>query len=131
MKKILLIVFAALLLVGCGNEKIDGEALYKTIDYETAKEFVDSSQALLIDVRSYEEYEKSHIEEAINVPLDTISEATIKAVTIDELDNIIVYCESGERSKEAAIKIIELGYTNVYDLGSMDNWKIEDATSES
>ncbi len=131
MKKILLVVLAALLLVGCGNEKIDGEALYKTIDYETAKEFVDSSQALLIDVRSYEEYEKSHIEEAINVPLDTISEATIKAVTIDELDNIIVYCESGERSKEAAIKIIELGYTNVYDLGSMDNWKIEDATSES
>lgn len=131
MKKILLVVLVALLLVGCGNEKIDGEALYKTIDYETAKEFVDSSQALLIDVRTYEEYEKGHIEEAINVPLDTISEATIKAVTIDQLDNIIVYCESGERSKEAAIKILELGYTNVYDLGSMDNWKIEDATSES
>lgn len=131
MKKILLVVLAALLLVGCGNEKIDGEALYKTIDYETAKDFVDNSQALLIDVRTYEEYEKGHIEEAINVPLDTISEATIKAVTIDQLDNIIVYCESGERSKEAAIKIIELGYTNVYDLGSMDNWETDNAeTSE-
>ena len=131
MKKILLVVLAALLLVGCGNEKIDGEALYKTIDYETAKDFVDNSQALLIDVRTYEEYEKGHIEEAINVPLDTISEATIKAVTIDQLDNIIVYCESGERSKEAAIKILELGYTNVYDLGSMDNWETDNAaTSE-
>ena len=131
MKKILLVVLAALLLVGCGNEKIDGEALYKTIDYETAKDFVDNSQALLIDVRTYEEYEKGHIEEAINVPLDTISDATIKAVTIDQLDNIIVYCESGERSKEAAIKILELGYTNVYDLGSMDNWETDNAeTSE-
>ena len=131
MKKILLVVLAALLLVGCGNEKIDGEALYKTIDYETAKDFVDNSQALLIDVRTYEEYEKGHIEEAINVPLDTISEATIKAVTIDQLDNIIVYCESGERSKEAAIKILELGYTNVYDLGSMDNWETDNTeTSE-
>ncbi len=124
MKKILLVVLAALLLVGCGNEKIDGEALYKTIDHETAKEFVDNSRALLIDVRSFEEYEENHIEGAINVPFDTISEETIKAVTITELDNIIVYCASGERSKEAAIKIIELGYTNVYDLGSMDNWNV-------
>lgn len=126
MKKFLFILLIGLLLVGCSNEKIDGESLYKTVEREVAKEFVNNSKALLIDVRDYSEYEQGHIDGAINVPLDTISKETIENVTNSKIDNIIVYCMSGVRSKEAAIKIIELGYTNVYDLGSMDNWEITD-----
>lgn len=128
MKKVLLLIIAVILLTGCGKEKIDGEALYKTIEGDLAYEFVNASKAILIDVRTIEEYEKDHIEGSINIPYDEITEEKIKNVTNSEIDNIIVYCQSGSRSKKAAIKIIEYGYTNVYDLGSINNWEtVEDA----
>lgn len=126
MKKILYLLVICLLLVGCSNEKIDGEALYKTIESSIAKEFVSNEKAILIDVRSFEEYEQRHIEDAINIPFDTISKEAIENITNSKIDNIIVYCQSGSRSKEAAIMIIELGYTNVYDLGSINNWENTD-----
>ena len=122
MKKILFLLIV-LLLVGCTSGKIDGDALYKTIKGEIAMEFVNNSKAVLIDVRTFEEFNENHIEGAINIPVDEITEERLKEITEDKLDNIIVYCRSGNRSKNAAIKIIELGYTNVYDLGSIDNWK--------
>lgn len=124
MKKIILVLFISLLLVGCSNDKIDGKTLYKTIDGTLAQEFVNNDKAILIDVRTIEEYENVHIEGAINIPFDNINEESIGMVTDSKIDNIIVYCQSGNRSKEASIKIIELGYTNVYDLGSINNWEI-------
>jgi len=128
MKKVLLLIIAFILLTGCGKEKIDGEALYKTIEGDLAYEFVNASKAILIDVRTIEEYEKDRIDGSINIPYDEITEEKIKDVTNSEIDNIIVYCQSGSRSKKAAIKIIEYGYTNVYDLGSINNWEtVEDA----
>lgn len=128
MKKVLLLIIAVILLTGCGKEKIDGEALYKTIEGDLAYEFVNASKAILIDVRTIEEYEKDRIDGSINIPYDEITEEKIKDVTNSEIDNIIVYCQSGSRSKKAAIKIIEYGYTNVYDLGSINNWEtVEDA----
>lgn len=127
MKKILWIVVLLVVITGCGNEKIDGEALYKTIEVAVAQEFVNNDKAILIDVRTLEEYEEGHIEDAINMPFDTISKETLKNVTNSKIDNIIVYCKSGERSRKAAIKMLELGYTNVYDLGSMSNWEGQNA----
>lgn len=121
MKKVFLLLLLVFSLVGCSNEKINGEALYKTIDGPLAQEFVNNEKAILIDVRTLEEYEQGHLEKAINIPLDTINKESIQNITENTIDNIIVYCKSGTRSREAAIKIIELGYTNVYDLGSMDN----------
>lgn len=122
MKKILLLL-VVLLLVGCGSNKINAKALYKTIKGDIAMEFVNSSKAILIDVRTLEEYEDKHIEGAINIPLNEISKEKLEGVTKSKIDNIIVYCRSGARSKEAVLKIIELGYTNVYDLGSINNWE--------
>lgn len=122
MKKILCLLILSLVLIGCSNEKIDGEKLYKKIDSELAYEFVSNEKAILIDVRSLEEYEKGHIENAVNIPLETITKKSIENVTSSNIDNIIVYCKSGTRSREAAIKIIEFGFPNVYDLGSMEDW---------
>lgn len=123
MKKALLILSILLFVAGCSN-KIDGEAIYKTIDLELAKDFVSSEKAVLIDTRSYEEYSKEHIEGAINMPVDEISKKSIEGVTNSKIDNIIVYCGGNTDCKSIAIKIIEYGYTNVYDLGntaSIDN----------
>lgn len=127
MKKLLWIVVLLIVITGCGREKIDGEALYKTIEATVAQEFVKNDKAILIDVRTLEEYEEGHIEDAINMPFDTITKDSLKNVTNSKIDNIIVYCKSGARSKEAAIKMLELGYTNVYDLGSMSNWEGQNA----
>ena len=124
MKKILFLLLGLLFLTGCGSNKIDGEVLYKTIDGDLAYEFVTGFKAILIDVRTYEEYTNGHIDGAINVPLDSIAKEVMENITNSNIDNIIVYCQSGNRSKEAAIRIIELGYTNVYDLGSINNWKV-------
>jgi rhodanese-related sulfurtransferase len=121
MRKILLLLII-LFLVGCNSNKIDGEKLYKTIEGDLAMEFVNTSKAILIDVRTFEEFNDNHIEGAINIPVDEITKDRLKEITEDELDNIIVYCRSGNRSKTAAMKIIEYGYTNVYDLGSINNW---------
>ncbi len=117
MKKTLLILSILLFVVGCSN-KIDGEAIYKTIDLELAKEFVANEKAILIDTRSFEEYSKEHIEGAINMPSDEINKKAIEGVTNSKIDNIIIYCGGTTDCKSLAIKIIEFGYTNVYDLGN-------------
>lgn len=73
--------------------------------------------AIIIDVRTKDEFDEKHIKSAVNIPVDEIS--SIK----EKKDKpIIVYCQSGNRSKVAAQKLIDLGYTKVYNLGSIDNW---------
>ena len=122
MKKLLCLLLLCLMVIGCSSEKINGEKLYKQIEAPLAYEFVSNEKAILIDVRSLKEYEQGHIENAINIPFDTITKEILENVTNSNIDNIIVYCQSGTRSKKAAIKIIEFGYTNVYDLGSIEEW---------
>ena len=82
--------------------------------------------ALLVDVRSLMEYNQGHIDGAINIDVQDILNMTDSLVyenaNISKDKKIIVYCRSGSRSSSAASKLIELGYKNVYDLGSIDNW---------
>ena len=82
--------------------------------------------AILIDVRSSQEYNEKHIDGAININVEDILN-TDGALVYDNSEigfnkTIIVYCRSGSRSNTAANRLIELGYTNVYDLGSINNW---------
>ena len=79
---------------------------------------------IILDVRTEEEYKKSHIPEAINIPNEEITiETTNKLTDKDQL--ILVYCRSGNRSKEASKKLVKLGYTNVYDFGGINDWKYD------
>lgn len=117
MKKILLL-FVILMLVACSND----ENTLKKITYADAKELISTNEVTIIDVRSVEEYQNSHIENAINIPLDTISIDVLNDVIFAYESNIIVYCASGFRSNKAQQLLIDLGYINVYDLGSIDNW---------
>lgn len=105
----------------CHCNKIDNcecGGMYQTVDSEQAKNLIYNGNTFLIDVRSKAEYNGGHIEGAISVPLDEIEE-----IELAKNINLIVYCKSGSRSKNAALKLLELGYVNVYDLGSMNNWK--------
>ncbi len=105
----------------CHCNKIDNcecVGMYQSVDYEQAKNLIYNGNTFLVDVRSEAEYNGGHIEGAISVPLEKIDD-----IKLAKNLNLIVYCRSGSRSKSAALKLLELGYVNVYDLGSMDNWK--------
>ena len=92
--------------------------MYQTITYDKAQNLMANHLVHIIDVRTTQEYESEHIEGAISLPLDEIEN-----IKYAKNSNIIVYCKSGTRSKNAANKLLDLGYVNVYDLGSMENWK--------
>ena len=104
-KKIISLIICILLLTAC-----DG----KSISYKTITE----NEAIIIEVRTVEEYNTGHIVDAIYIPVDNIS-----SVSYDKDQVIIVYCASGRRSANAAQELIDLGYTKVYNLdGGLINW---------
>lgn len=118
MKKILYVGILSLLLIGCGK------ADYQTISANKAKEMMEKESVIIVDVRTNIEYEEAHILDAINIPLDELTETKIKE--IEELsskgNSILVYCASGRRSKQAAQKLADMGYTKIYNFGGINDW---------
>ena len=88
-----------------------------------AKEKIINDGAILLDVRTKEEYNEKHIDGASLLPLDKIDIDSISQIVSEKDTPIIVYCRSGNRSQQAREKLIALGYSKVYDLGAMSNWK--------
>jgi len=117
MKKIILAIMI-ILLTGCSS-------ISKTsvITYNDALKLINDSSATIIDVRTESEYNEGHIEDAILFTLDTINESTAKDKIKAKDSYVIVYCRSGNRSKQAQELLNSLGYTNVYNLGSISNWQ--------
>lgn len=116
--KLIIIVLTCFLLLGCSNET---KATYEKIDSEQALEIMkENDKYQILDVRTREEYGEGHVANAFNLPYDEINEFT----TFDKDTILFVYCKSGNRSKIAAEKLLELGYT-VYDLGGLDSIDLE------
>lgn len=112
MKK-LIIILSLFLLTGCVTDKMSAK---QAIDKMSNEE-----SYIIVDVRTQEEYAQKHIKDAINIPLASITDSTpIELPDLDE--NIYVYCRSGNRSHQAAKKLAKLGYTNVIDIGGINNW---------
>ena len=104
--------------------KNEEKAEYKKITSDEAKNIMLTEKPIVVDVRSLEEYNEGHIPNAISIPLETIeNEAETKLKNKDDL--ILVYCRSGRRSREAALRLIEKGYTNVIDFGGIQDWNGE------
>ena len=101
------------------------ESSYQQITQEAAKEMMDTQEVVILDVREQHEYDSGHIPGAVLLPVGTITEDTAAAV-IDELDTVVlVYCRSGNRSKTASQALVDLGYTNVYEFGGINDWPYE------
>ena len=101
------------------------ENSYQQITQEAAKEMMDTQEVVLLDVREQHEYDSGHIPGAVLLPVGTITEDTAAAV-IDDLDLVVlVYCRSGNRSKTASQALVDLGYTNVYEFGGINDWPYE------
>ena len=101
------------------------ENSYQQITQEAAKEMMDTQEVVILDVREQHEYDSGHIPGAVLLPVGTITEDTAAAV-IDNLDTVVlVYCRSGNRSKTASQALVDLGYTNVYEFGGINDWPYE------
>ena len=82
-----------------------------------------SEGAVLLDVRSPQEYQEGHLEGAILIPEYELVKRCEKELK-DKKATIVVYCSSGSRSKRAQKKLEKLGYTKVYNLynGFQNYW---------
>ena len=124
----------ALLLVSCGGTKdkpvpteedAPSKAAYHKISAEEAyDEMMASQEVVVVDVRTREEYDGGHIENAVLVPNESIGSEMPEALP-DKEATLLVYCRSGRRSKDAAEKLLALGYQNVYDFGGVIDWPYE------
>jgi rhodanese-related sulfurtransferase len=79
-----------------------------------------SSGAILLDVRTEEEYERGHVEGSVNIPLHELSDNLSK---LKKDKTIIAICESGIRSRDAAGLLASKGFDSVYNGGSWLRFK--------
>lgn len=132
---------AAVLLSGCAapaavesatvvpeTTAVAASAEYHKITAEEAKARMDSGDTIIVlDVRTREEYDTGHIAGAVLLPNETIPDT--QPDVLPDLDaEILVYCRSGNRSAQAANKLVAMGYTSVYDFGGIIDWPYEVVT---
>ena len=123
MKKLLSLITALVfLLTGCGGSKNN---TYQQISQEKAKEMMDSGGVIVLDVREQDEFDAGHITGAVLLPVGTISKESAAEVIPEKDSTVLVYCRSGNRSKTASAKLVELGYTSVYEFGGINTWPYE------
>jgi len=120
-----IMMIVLLSLTGCVT-KLDGNDMeyqsYRQINQEEAKEMMSKEDGhIVVDVRREDEYKEGHIPGAILIPNESIGEEQPKE--LPNLDQIIlIYCRSGNRSKEAAQKLFDMGYKNIYEFGGINTW---------
>ena len=117
MKKILPLLFSALAFTACGSAS--SELSFQQISMDSAiTQMAEEDNFILLDVRTPEEFADGHIPGAINIPNESIGENDITELP-DKEQRIYVYCRSGNRSKQASAKLVNLGYTNVIEIGGI------------
>jgi rhodanese-related sulfurtransferase len=96
---------------------------YETLTFEQAHEMLTHDpESILFDVREEEEYITGHADGALLFPVDSICAETAQELIPTQATPVMVYCRSGKRSQMAARRLACLGYTRVYDLGSLVGW---------
>ena len=81
----------------------------------------EESNYIILDVRTPEEFSEKHIPGAINIPNETIGTEEVPELP-DKDQLILIYCRSGNRSKQASEKLVRLGYTNIVEFGGINDW---------
>ena len=95
---------------------------FNRISQEDAKEMMEMEDGhIIVDVRRQDEYRKGHIPGAVLIPNESISVAPPEQLP-DKDQVILIYCRTGARSKQAAQKLADMGYTNLYEFGGIMNW---------
>ena len=100
-------------------------ATYEQISSQQAKNLMDTeSDYIILDTRTEEEFAEGHIPNAILIPHYEIAQRAEKELP-DKDQLILVYCRSGNRSKQASQVLADLGYTNVKEFGGIIDWEYE------
>lgn len=129
MIKILPLFLSLLLLAGCAVP-VGQKASYRQITMDEAITVMKESHGyIILDVRTPAEFAEKHIPGAINVPNETIGSEQIPELP-DKDQLILVYCRSGNRSKQASEKLAVLGYTNIVEFGGINDWPGETENNE-
>ena len=120
MKKFLSAVLMILIVAvctGCGEQPT-----FKSLTHDEAvKMMSDKPDALVLDVRTADEFVKKHIPNAKSVPLEEFQNGNFASVP-DKNQTILIYCWTGRRAQDAAQLLAEKGYKNVYEFGGMVDW---------
>ena len=125
MKRMLWVIMIAvfcLVLFSCAKKP---DAGFQSISQEEAVRMMEMDDGhVIVDVRTHDEYREGHIPEAICIPNEEIIDE--KPFQLPDLDQVIlIYCRSGNRSRQAAKKLADMGYTKVYEFGGINTWKGE------
>ena len=127
MKKFITLLLSVLFLAGCALPT-GQEVSYRQINMDEAITMMEEESGyIILDVRTPEEFADKHIPGAINIPNETISTEEIPELQ-DKDQLILVYCRSGNRSKQASEKLAALGYTNIVEFGGINDWPGETVT---
>ena len=119
----LLLALTMALCAACGS-KTD----YQTMEINDAAEMIAADDGhLLVDVRTKEEFEEKHLPGAILLPVDDIKDGKLERLP-DKDQTILLYCRTGRRAKDAAEYLAKKGYTNIYEIGGIIDWKGETVT---
>lgn len=117
----------ALVLTGVTNfaPKTTG---YRQVTTEEAVNIMQTEENyVILDVRTAQEFASGHIPGAVLLPNETIGTEDIPLLP-DKDQLILVYCRSGNRSKQAAEKLAQLGFTNIVEFGGISSWTGEIVT---
>ena len=97
---------------------------YKMISMAEGLEIAKNNpDAIIVDVRHDDEYKAGHIPGAVLLTMETITAETAAKVLPDKNQMILIYCRSGRRSKMAAQNLLDLGYTNLIEIGGILDYK--------
>ena len=121
LKRILpLLLVLVIMLAGCGKSDADTpKNTYEKITMSEGLARMESDENyILLDVRRADEFEAGHIPGAVNLPNEEIGTEEIPSLP-DKAQTIYIYCRSGNRSKQAADKLLALGYTNLIEFGGI------------
>ena len=93
---------------------------------EAKQRMEENSEAIVLDVRTQEEFDQGHIPSAVCLPNEFI--AADMPFPFGKDTELLLYCRSGNRSAEAAKKLRDLGFSNVFDFGGMQDWPYDITT---
>lgn len=129
MEKIAIPVLLVLALVLTGVTNFTPKTTgYRQVTTEEAVNIMQTEENyVILDVRTAQEFASGHIPGAVLLPNETIGTEDIPLLP-DKDQLILVYCRSGNRSKQAAEKLAQLGYTNIVEFGGINSWTGEIVT---
>lgn len=120
-KRIMTILLSLLSLTGCAAPASQNNT-YRQISMSEAITMMEKEKDyIILDVRRPDEFVEKHIPGAINIPNEIIGTEEIKELP-NKKQLILVYCRSGNRSKQASEKLVKLGYTNIVEFGGIIDW---------